>query len=66
MYLTTGLLTAAAACSFGADASSKIVDLGVAVKAVTYGNTQGLVAPSPEGGHPIFYMSYYNTGGAEL
>ncbi len=42
------------------------VDLGVAVKAVTYANSQGIVGPSPEGGHPIFYMSYYNTGGTEL
>lgn len=42
------------------------VDLGIAVKAVTYSNSQGIVGPSPEGGHPIFYMSYYNTGGTEL
>ena len=50
----------------GPNQAGKTVDLGVAVKAVTYGNTQGVVGPSPEGGHPIFYMSYYNTGGTEL
>ncbi len=59
------LMDNAAGC-LGANEASKIVDLGVAVKAVCYGNSQGVVGPSPEGGHPIFYMSYYNTGGTEL
>ncbi|MBN1342115.1 MAG: hypothetical protein JXQ73_05520 [Phycisphaerae bacterium] len=59
------LMDNAARC-LGPNEASSIVDLGIAVKAVTYGNSQGIVAPSPEGGHPIFYMSYYNTGGAEL
>ena len=44
----------------------EVVSLGVPVKSVTYANTQGTIGPSPEGGHPIFYISYYNTGGAEL
>lgn len=45
---------------------SKVVRIGTPVKAVTYGNTQGTIGPSPKDGKPIFYMSYYNTGGADL
>jgi len=58
-------LIAAAMCLRSGE-PAKVVHLGVPVKAVTYGNSQGIVGPSPKGGHPIFYMSYYNTGGAEL
>ena len=59
------LMDNAARC-LGPNEKSRIVNLGVPVKAVTYGNSQGTVGPSPDGGHPIFYLSYYNTGGAEL
>ena len=44
----------------------EVVDLGVALKTVNWENTQGTIGPSPDGGHPIFYMSYYQTAGAEL
>ncbi len=60
------ILMANAARCLGANERSRQVELGVAVKAVVFGNSQGTIGPSPEGGHPIFYTSYYNTGGAEL
>jgi len=40
--------------------------LGIPLKAVTYGNSQGTVGPGPEDGQPAFYTSYYQSGGAEL
>ncbi len=66
MQQVFAVVAVAIASCLGSNAQTRAVDLGVAVRAVTYSNSQGIVAPSPEGGHPIFYTSYYNTGGAEL
>jgi len=54
------------AASLAQNPSPKVVNLGTAVKAVTYGNSQGTIGPSPKDGKPLFYTSYYNTGGADL
>jgi outer membrane protein assembly factor BamB len=64
MLVTQAVLLAVMVSASGTTPEPR--NLGVPVKAVTYGNSQGVVAPSPKGGHPIFYTSYYNTGGAEL
>jgi len=39
--------------------------LGIPIKAVVYGNSHGVVAPSPQGREGMFYIAYYSsTGGA--
>jgi streptogramin lyase len=59
------LMNNAARC-LGPNDRSRMTDLGIAVKAVTYANSQAVVGPGPGNGKPAFYTSYYNTGGAEL
>jgi outer membrane protein assembly factor BamB len=52
----------------GASAShaARIDDLGVAVRAVVYGNSQGCLAESPSGGPGMFYIPYFSTTGGAL
>lgn len=39
--------------------------IGIPIKAVVYGNSHGVLAPSPEGRDGMFYIAYYSsTGGA--
>ena len=55
------LLLAAAHCC-----AAQIEDLGVAVRAVVYGNSQGCTANSPLGRPGMFYIPYYSTTGGAL
>ena len=44
----------------------EIEDLGVAVRAVVYGNSQGCLAVSPSGQAGMFYIPYFTTTGGAL
>lgn len=46
--------------------AAEIEDLGVAVRAVVFGNSQGCLAKSPDGHHDMFYIPYYSTTGGAL
>lgn len=46
--------------------SWQVEDLGVPVRAVTYGNSQAVLAPGPGGQGTMFYTSYFCNTGAEL
>ena len=46
--------------------AAEIEDLGVAVRAVVFGNSQGCLADSPEGRPGMFYIPYYSTTGGAL
>lgn len=43
-----------------------IETLGIPVKAVTFGNSHGVLARSPGGEDGMFYIPYYSTTGSEL
>jgi len=47
-------------------AATEIEDLGVAVRAVVFGNSQGCLAKSPAGHAGMFYIPYYSTTGGAL
>jgi streptogramin lyase len=47
-------------------AAAEVEDLGVAIKAVVFGNSQGRLARSPKGREGMFYLPYYSTTGAAL
>jgi len=63
-FLVT-VVAALAPSGWAADPAN-VHNLGIAVKAVTFANSEAAVGPSPEGGQPVFYMSYYQSTGAEL
>ena len=46
--------------------AAEIEDLGVAVRAVVFGNSQGCLAESPQGHPGMFYIPYYSTTGGAL
>ena len=46
--------------------AAEIEDLGVAVRAVVFGNSQGCLADSPSGRPGMFYIPYYSTTGGAL
>ncbi|MFH1924380.1 MAG: hypothetical protein ABIP48_31395, partial [Planctomycetota bacterium] len=46
--------------------AAEIEDLGVAVRAVVFGNSQGCLAESPKGEPGMFYIPYYSTTGGAL
>ncbi|MBM4049003.1 MAG: hypothetical protein FJ279_28220 [Planctomycetes bacterium] len=48
------------------EATWKVQDLGVPVKAVMYGNSHAALGPSPEADYDIFYIGFYSTTGGEL
>ena len=45
---------------------AEIEDLGVAVRAVVYGNSHGCLAQSPSGQPGMFYIPYFTTTGGAL
>ena len=47
-------------------AGPKVERIGVAVKAVVWGNSQGRLARSPAGRDGMFYMGYYSNTGSSL
>jgi hypothetical protein len=64
-------LLAAWGCVLGMSAvvqaeSWRVEDLGVAINAVNYENTGGVLAAAPKGEGVMFYTSYYRSTGAEL
>ncbi len=46
--------------------AADIEDLGVAVRAVVFGNSQGCLADSPSGQPGMFYIPYFSTTGGAL
>jgi len=46
--------------------SAQVDDLGVAVRAVVYGNSQGCLGESPSGQAGMFYIPYFTTTGGAL
>ena len=46
--------------------AAQIEDLGVAVRAVVFGNSQGCLAESPLGSPGMFYIPYFSTTGGAL
>jgi hypothetical protein len=56
-----------ASCPLSADAESRKAELlGVPIKSVVFGNSQGVLAKGPSGQADMFYISYYSTTGCEL
>jgi len=49
-----------------AQKGGRIETLGVPVKAVTFGNSHGVLARSPSGLPDMFYIPYYSTSGGAL
>ncbi|NQT15251.1 MAG: hypothetical protein HQ582_21015 [Planctomycetes bacterium] len=67
LRLIFGLLVALpVAMGAAPSAAVEIEDLGVAVRAVVFGNSQGCLADSPEGHAGMFYIPYYSTTGGAL
>jgi len=48
------------------DAMLRAEPIGVAIRAIVYGNSHGVLAPSPGGHEGMFYIAYYSTTGSEL
>jgi len=46
--------------------AAQVEDLGVAVRAVVFGNSQGCLAESPSGQAGMFYIPYFTTTGGAL
>ena len=46
--------------------AAEVEDLGVAIRAVVFGNSQGCLAQSPAGNADMFYIPYFSTTGGEL
>jgi hypothetical protein len=46
--------------------SPKAELLGIPIKSVVFGNSQGVLAKGPNGQADMFYISYYSTTGCEL
>ncbi len=44
----------------------KSAEIGVAIRAIVYGNSHGVLAPSRGGHEGMFYIAYYSTTGSEL
>lgn len=59
------LACSALVCAKGALAV-KIECLGTPIRAVTFGNSHGLLARSPAGNEGMFYVPYYSTTGSAL
>jgi len=63
----TMALAVLATCAAGSDAQMRTPELvGVPIRAITYGNSHGALARSPEGREGMFYIPYYSTTGGEL
>jgi streptogramin lyase len=55
------------ACPLSAYAESHKAELlGIPIKSVVFGNSQGVLAKGPNGQADMFYISYYSTTGCEL
>jgi len=65
--LIVSLLVASSFAIEGApSAGGEVEDLGVAVRAVVFGNSQGCIANSPDGHAGMFCIPYYSTTGGAL
>ena len=63
----TMALAVLATCAAGSDAQMRTPELvGVPIRAITYGNSHGALARSPQGREGMFYIPYYSTTGGEL
>jgi hypothetical protein len=61
------VLALLAACPLTARAQlPKAELLGIPIKSVVFGNSQGVLAKGPTGQADMFYISYYSTTGCEL
>jgi len=61
------VLAILAACPLAAQGQSpKAKLLGIPIKSVVFGNSQGVLATGPNGQADMFYISYYSTTGCEL
>jgi len=50
----------------GEDTMRQAEFVGVPIKAVVYGNSHAVLAPSPQGREGMFYIPYYSTTGGAL
>ncbi len=66
MCLTPALIVLVAGAARGEPQMRTAELIGVPIRAITYGNSHGIIARSPEGRDGMFYIGYYSTTGGEL